>query len=85
MVVACWQHMVGAQVVHLLDPLVEQVWLASGLWASLPGPQKLCSIPFCWYRIGPKGPWSEPTEARSRYKGTHLRVRVFLLQPDKRS
>jgi hypothetical protein len=28
----------GAQVVHLLDPLAEQAWLASGLWVLLPGP-----------------------------------------------
>jgi hypothetical protein len=31
MVAAQREHMAGAQVVHLLDPLAEQVWLASGL------------------------------------------------------
>jgi hypothetical protein len=31
MMAACWEHMAGAQVVHLLDPLAEQAWLASGL------------------------------------------------------
>jgi hypothetical protein len=41
MVVVCWECMAGAQVVHILDPLAEQAWSASGLWASLPGPQKL--------------------------------------------
>jgi hypothetical protein len=37
MVVAHWEHMAGAQIVHLLGPLAEQAWSASGLWASLPG------------------------------------------------
>jgi hypothetical protein len=71
--------MVGAQVVHLLDPLAEQAWSASGLWASLPGPLKLCSVLFCWHRIGPKG----PPEARSQYTGTDLGVQQFLLRPNK--
>jgi hypothetical protein len=31
MVAAHWECMAGAQVVHLLDPLAEQAWLASGL------------------------------------------------------
>jgi hypothetical protein len=31
MVGAYWECMVGALVVHLLDPLAEQAWSASGL------------------------------------------------------
>jgi hypothetical protein len=31
MVGACWKCTAGAQLVHLLDPLAEQAWLAPGL------------------------------------------------------
>jgi hypothetical protein len=74
MVVVRWEHTAGAQVVHLLDPLAEQAWSASGIWA-----RKLCSVPFGWCRIGPKGTWSEPPEARSQYRGTDLGIWGFLL------
>jgi hypothetical protein len=38
MVTACWECTMGAQVVHLLDPLAEQDCSVSGLWGSLPVP-----------------------------------------------
>jgi hypothetical protein len=37
MVKVCWECMMGAPAFHLLDPLAEQDWSASGLLASLPG------------------------------------------------
>jgi hypothetical protein len=38
MVSVHWEHMAGAQEVHLLGPLAKQAWSASGLWVSSPGP-----------------------------------------------
>jgi hypothetical protein len=38
MMAMCWECMVGAQTVHLWDPLAEQARSASGLWSSLRGP-----------------------------------------------
>jgi hypothetical protein len=79
MVTEFWECTAGAQAVHLLDPFAEQVCSAFDLWASLPGPRKLCSVPFCWHRIGPKGAWPEPPEARNQYRGTGWDAQGFLL------
>jgi hypothetical protein len=65
MVGACWECMVGAQAVHLLDPLAEQAWLASGSLGFITRAMETLLCPFCWCRICPKGAWSEPSEARS--------------------
>jgi hypothetical protein len=61
-VVAHWE-CVGAQVVHLLGPLAEQT--GQLLVFRLHYLDHENSVPFCWCRIGPKGAWSEPPEARS--------------------
>jgi hypothetical protein len=50
-----WEHMAGAQVVHLLDPLAEQAWSAFGLWASLPGLKNSALSLFVGTELGPRG------------------------------